>query len=252
MTSLHKFKMDMNPIPKHMARAIQQGVISGDFPDIGDATALFANWSRYQDRVMRADNGCALVTCTTALPHVSPAMVDWWFGWHLPYSERYQLWHPLAHRVAKVKEDRQHMDDDRARYVGNVSYVDEWIGKRMMRLAISFVSPEAFGLVDVDRLGATAICARTTDRLLRSDGGFLIHFVVPTATGSEMRSAFWLGQVTPHWPMIHGLIKPMLNRAVVRKLIVSDRMCVDLLQHCAEEMNHLARFLPDLYAEVQG
>lgn len=33
----------------------------------------------------------------------------------------------------------------------------------------------------------------------------------------------------------------------MRKLIVRNRMCLDLLQHCSEEMAHLARFLPALY-----
>ena len=31
-----------------------------------------------------------------------------------------------------------------------------------------------------------------------------------------------------------------------------DKLGLDLLVHCAEEMNHLARFLPALYRKAHG
>jgi DAPG hydrolase PhiG domain len=252
MVNLQKFKLPMNAIPAHMAQAVQRGVQTGTFPDSVDAPSLFANWADFSDRVIRSPNGCVLVTCTTALPHVSPAMVDWWFGWHLPVAERYKLWHPLAHQNARVKENRQHLQNDRDRYIGNVSHVDEYIGKRLMRLSIAFFSPAEIGLQNIYAEGATAICARTTDRMLAGEGGTLIHLVRPTNSGSEMRSAFWLGQINLKWPLIGPLLKPILNTSDLRKVIVSDHMAVDLLQHCTEEMNHLPRFLPSLYADIHA
>ncbi len=252
MVNLQKFKLPMNAIPVHMAQAVQCGVQAGNFPGSNQASTLFVNWSQFSNRVIRSANGCVMVTCTTKLPDVSPAMVDWWFGWHLPVAERYQLWHPLAHQNAKVKDNRQYLQNDRERYIGNVSYVDEYIGKRLMRLSIAFFSPTEIGLQNIYAEGATAICAHTTDRMLGGEGGTLVHLVRPTENGSEMLSAFWLGEINLKWPHLGKLLKPILNTNTFRRLIVSDQMAIDLLQHCSEEMNHLPRFLPSLYAEVQA
>jgi hypothetical protein len=175
-------------------------------------------------------------------------MIDWWFGWHLPESARYQLWHPRAHLKATCKEDRTRLDDDRARYVGNVSYVDEYIGPTIQRLAIEFQPAASFGFAELDLQRATAICARTVDRVRASEGGALVHLVLPTAHGSEMRSAFWLGTIRNRLPMIGGLVTRLVNRPGFRRRVVTDSFLLDLFQHCAEEMNHLAKFLPALYA----
>jgi hypothetical protein len=206
----------------------------------------------YMDGVRRADDGRVLVLCTTDLPGVTPAMIDWWFGWHLPETERYKLWHPLAHLKAVVKEDRSHLADDRARYVGNVSYVDEYIGKTLTRLAIEFHSPASFGVTGLDARGATAICARTADRVLASEGGRLVHLILPTSSGAQMRSAFWLGEIRNRLPIVGPLLTRLVNRRAIRERVITDRFALDLFQHCSEEMNHLAKFLPRLHAALHS
>jgi hypothetical protein len=40
----------------------------------------------------------------------------------------------------------------------------------------------------------------------------------------------------------------LLGTAWVRRLLVPRNLGRDMVTHCAMEMNHLARFLPDLYA----
>jgi hypothetical protein len=40
-----------------------------------------------------------------------------------------------------------------------------------------------------------------------------------------------------------------MNRPAARRRAIPDQVGLDLLRHCAEEMNHLARFLPALYAD---
>jgi hypothetical protein len=206
----------------------------------------------YPDGVRRAPDGKALVTCTTEMPGVTPAMIDWWFGWHLPESARYRLWHPPAHLRCRVREDRSALPDDRARYVGNVSYVDEHIGRSLARLAIAFHDPASFGLDGLDARGATAICAITSDRVRASEGGRLVHLVLPTAQGCVMHSAFWLGELHSRVPLLGPAITRLVNRPAVRRAAISDRFLLDLFQHCSEEMNHLAKFLPQLYRDVRA
>ena len=252
MMDWEAYNLPMQAIPGHMERALTKGIVPGEFPSSSEAGLVFRNWERYANQVTRANDGRALVACDTEMPGVTPAMIDWWFGWHLSGPERYTLWHPRAHTWTKPKEDRRHLVDDREKYIGNVSYVNEYIGKSHKKLAIAFQKPEMFGIHNIDSSGGTAICARTSDRILRSEGGALVHLIIPVHGGCRMRSAFWLGEIIPHWPWIGGLFKRVLNTRAARKIIVHDRMAIDLLRHCAEEMNHLSRFLPPLYREVHA
>ena len=52
--------------------------------------------------ICRNSKGAALVTCITEMPQVTPKMIDWWFGWHMPETERYKLWHPRDHISSKL------------------------------------------------------------------------------------------------------------------------------------------------------
>jgi hypothetical protein len=253
MFSLDSYRLPMQPIPVAAKRAIERGIILRDFPAIGDAAALLtARGTDFPDGAYRSMDGRALVLCTTELADVTPPMIDWWFGWHLPESERYQLWHPMAHRKARCEFDRRACTNDRARYIGNVSYVDELIGPALQHLAIAFRDPAEFGFPLLAPEACTAICADTSDRLLHATGGSLIHWVERSTGGSTMRSGFWLGEVRCQMPLIGSLLNPLLNLPPARRLAISNRFLVDLLRHCAEEMNHLARFLPVLHADARN
>jgi len=247
MSNLNQYKLDMQPLPENMETAIANGIEQSDFPSVESAVEIFDHWKYYSNRILRSKDGRVLVTCTTDMPSVTPAMIDWWFGWHLPETERYQLWHPKAHIKATIDDARSQLTNDREKYIGNVSHVDEYIGKELAYLAIAFFHPQEIGMEHIYADGGTAICARTSDRKINGEGGQLVHLLVPTENGCEMRSVFWLGDLTLKWPIIGRLLTPLMNTARVRNFFIKDHMPLDLLRHCAEEMNHLARFLPDLY-----
>ena len=241
-------QLELKPAVDRIQALLNTAAIRHDYPHPDQAANVLDTPAPPAEGVWRAADGRALIVCKTDMPDVTPAMIDWWFGWHLPSSARYRLWHPKAHISARVKEDRSHLKDDRARYLNNESYVDEYIGKQLKKLAIKFVPPAQFGLHNLDQRGATAICAVTADRLLHSDGGHLVHLILPTPNGCQMRSGFWLGEINSGIPLLKGVVNRIGNTRTLRNLIVSDRMCLDLLQHCSEEMAHLASFLPALYA----
>jgi hypothetical protein len=250
---LAAYRLPLAPMPEVARLVHAQGVLQSDFPQPTAVRSLWLDASEaYADGVRRAPDGKALITCTTELPGVTPAMIDWWFGWHLPESARYQLWHPKAHLKAVVREDRSALTDDRARYIGNASHVDEYIGSSLKRLTISFHEPASFGLEGLQALGATAICATTVDRALSSEGGRLVHLILPTPTGSVMRSAFWLGEIRSLVPLLGPGITRIANMPAVRRAAINDRFLLDLFQHCSEEMNHLAKFLPQLYRDAHS
>lgn len=153
---------------------------------------------------------------------------------------------------ARVAEDRSAQGDDRARYVGNQSHVDEYIGAQFMRLTIAFLDPAEFGLADYVRNGAAVICARTSARVWRTGLGGVIHLIIPGAQGSEMRSVFWLGEFSLDWPLAGPLFEAVLNTGPGRRTLISNTTAMDLYRHCAEEMNHIPRFLPRLYADIMA
>ena len=74
--------------------------------------------------------------------------------------------------------------------------------------------------------------------------------IVPTVGGCEMRSVFWLGDLNLKWPIVGRVLKPLINTRLIRKFFVNDKLAADLFTHCAEEMKHLSRFLPQLYHDV--
>jgi DAPG hydrolase PhiG domain len=252
MNALQAYQLPLQPAPPRILDACRRGVQSGPVPAWQQARQVLGGVHPCPDEVRRNAQGLVLVTCATDLPGVTPDMVDWWFGWHLPESQRYRLWHPTAHVAAKVKEDRSHLSDDRARYIGNESHVDEYIGRSLKKLTIAFRSPTEFGFDVLPGAQATTICATTADRVMGGRGGYLCHHVVRTDKGSQMRSGFWLGEIEHKVPLMQAVLGPVLNSKGLRRLIVPDQMALDLLQHCGEEMNHLARFLPALFADQHG
>ncbi len=179
---------------------------------------------------------------------VNAAMWDWWFGWHSLSSARYRLWHPAAHLKSQLAEDRRHLPIGRPRYVGNISAVDEFIGPQMTRLAIAFAAPADFGMdpAKVDALG-TAICAHVSLRAERMRTGQLVHLIEDTADGCVMHSRFHMGDLASQMPLLGPLLTLLVNRPGPRRKLVNDAVGLALLQHCYEEMHHLAAILPDLH-----
>ena len=66
-----------------------------------------------------------------------------------------------------------------------------------------------------------------------------------------MQSSFWLGMNPQHSnSFVNAIIKPLVNLKTVKLLLLPDKLTYDLMIHCAEEMNHLAKCLPQLYYDV--
>ena len=225
-----------------------------------DYEALETGWTRLE-------SGVVMVSVLTDMPDVSAEMWDWWFGWHGRETARYKLWYPDAHQYSALGEDRSAIQGltDRQRYVGNVSYVDEYIGGLLQPLAIRFVDPTSSA--SARSPGTTHICARVSLSTLPIAFGWLIHQVRPTDRGAEMRSRFFLNTRRcstcrpPHWQTTARGPHPAHRSSTARPRPCAPRVTsrllpasigTDMMFHCAAEMNHLAGFLPALYEEFRG
>lgn len=241
-------------VPDRVEAAIARGVRRGrDFPFANAAQLIEPGGDGLTDAVVRNSDGVLVVACRTDMPDVSPQMWDWWFGWHSVSSKRYRLWHPRDHLSAALAEDRTRWPDVKARYIGNVSFVEEFIGEgEIHKLSIAFKAPSEFGLDErkVAEQG-TAICARGGLPHVFADVSHLIHFVRRTPGGSEMLSRFWLGDVRSKIPVVGGLIDRRLNDPAARIENSPDAFGLKLLRHCSEEMSHLAKILPGLYSALR-
>ena len=238
---------DMADISADAHRAVANSPMAEAlFPPMRQAIASIAD-AEVQNGFTVTSDGAIHVNLVTEMPNVTPAMIDWWFGWHSDSPDRYKLWHPRAHVHAQWAQPPAPGTTGRARYVGYTSEVDEYLGSAMIRGAIQFRRPEDLGLVDATVArgeDATAVCARVGLVDLPIDVGYLAHHVAAVPGGSVMRSRFWLGG-----PNIAARAAPL--RAVVpaakRLAGLGELDARALLVHCSQEMTHLASFLPALH-----
>ncbi|MCU0239526.1 MAG: hypothetical protein MUC29_08795 [Pyrinomonadaceae bacterium] len=186
-------------------------------------------------------DGSIHVAILTKMPNVSPEMWDWWFGWHGSKDNRYKLWHPKAHQSAHWLDEK---DDEF--YIGRTSVIQEYIGKSLEFANISFIEPNNLGLNSSK--DSVYICARVGYTKYPINFGWLIHQVRKTAEGSEMRSRFWFGGKNIEVRK-EGFLPEAVSKILQKIVPLPEQRAKDLLIHCAEEMNHLAKFLPEIYDE---
>jgi hypothetical protein len=244
----------MAPLVEHAREALLRGPVAPPLLlRLGEAPSLLEpGLQPLENGICFGEDGALRVAIRTEMPDVSPEMVDWWFGWHSEEPQRYKLWHPQAHVHAEWELPEASRGAGRESYLQRVSFVDEYIGSQLGRYAIQFIAPALLGLDESalqDPREQTAICARVGFADFPVDIGYLIHHVRRVPGGSEMRSRFWIGGVGAGGRggnVVAGLAVHVARFA--KKPTVHDGG--QLLVHCSQEMNHLATFLPGLYAEL--
>lgn len=242
------FRPTLSRLPAHVATALRAGPVAAGHVTPIERVAAEMSRSGYlplETGFGIGADGTACIACLTDMPGVRPDMWDWWFGWHIKASSRYKLWHPTAHVFTMPGEQRS--DDpslsDKQRYIGNVSYIDEYIGANLMRLAVRFVAPSTLGFADDDK-HCTTVVGRGGPSLAPVTAVWLIHQMRRTDSGCELRSRFYIGAPQP----LRGLAEKTGN-ALPGKAPPPEPSPLDLLEHCGAEMNHLAGILPALYDE---
>lgn len=249
----HFFNPELAPLAPHVCAALDRGGVPDILlPDIDQATSnLFGGEAVLEDGFVLTSDGGMRVSVRSAMPGVTPAMVDWWFGWHGDAASKYKLWHPQAHVHVGWRETPPAGASGRALYIGQTSIVDEYIGSDLIRGAIRFVPPATLGFTDKsldDDQQATIICARIGLGDAPIDIGYLAHHVRAVPGGSEMRSRFWMGGRHVAWRNLIGGMAAVVARRV---LSVTESDARALMVHCAQEMPHLAKFLPELFGEFK-
>ncbi|CAM2861317.1 hypothetical protein BST27_07415 [Mycobacterium intermedium] len=242
------FNAEMAPLPRHVVQALEHGP-QGEMALLAFEDAASVADDGYQ----QTENGYGVlpdggyqVSVLTDMPGVTPAMWSWWFGWHGSDTRRYKLWHPRAHLSAAWKDGDDGDRKGSQRYIGRWSLISEYIGSSLLNGAIQFVAPEEMGCPP-DSGEAVSICARLGASDVPVDVGWFIHHVRSTKNGSEMRSRFWMGGSHIAVRKAPGVASKAVRPIAARILGDSATSGRNLIVHCAQEMNHLAGFLPQLY-----
>lgn len=250
--SAHPYAGFYNPELAPLQAQVQEALLIGEqaqelFPSIEHAASMSeSGYWPVETGYTTAPDTSIRVFCLTKMPKVSPIMWDWWFGWHGCEAHRYKLWHPKAHVDARWQDGAR---DER--YIGRTSLITEYLGANLKKAAISFIPPAQLGFNEqqLESQGEVVICARVGLPNLPLKGGWLVHQIRPVPGGSEMRSRMWLGGDNNALSDKPNSFARAISRALrpVSKLILPNPS--ELLVHNAQEMAHLAGFLPDLYSQ---
>ena len=244
---------DMAPLPPQVAQALLRGELARELAfGLDDAGELLKpDYLALENGYARLDNNQLFVAVRTEMPGSTGAMFEWWMGWHYMEDQRYKLWHPRAHVANGTSEMRG--DDptlsDREKYL-TTHHVTEYIGNHLNSITITFLDPKnIFGeQADLSSGRTTAlVCGRVDLQRAPVTLGWIIHQIREREDGTEMRSRFWLGR-----PEISGSRRGnprnwLLRSRWFQRLALPHNLGHDMLEHCAMEMNHLARLLPELY-----
>mgnify|MGYP001335601564 CR=1 FL=1 len=110
--NLDKYKIPMGELPSNIKKSIQEEIQNCDFLGFQHAFEIHKE-KTFSIGICRDSKGAVLVTCITNMPQVIPKMIDWWFGWHMPETERYKLWHPRDHISSKLTVDTSGFKTDK-------------------------------------------------------------------------------------------------------------------------------------------
>lgn len=241
------FRPAMATLPEHVREALATGGLAPALLAPVEAAPELqrAGYWPVETGLTVAPDGAARVFVLTQMPGVTPAMWDWWFAWHGSEAQRYKLWHPRAHVHVGWADGA----GDLGHYIGRTSRVIEYVGAERLALTIRFVAPSTLGLdeAQLKANGEVAICARGGLAGTPMETGWLVHHIRPVAGGAEMRSRFWLAGANVRPRGMPGALGALVGRTLSRMQPVKAAQAADLLVHCAQEMNHLAAVLPDLF-----
>tara|TARA_B100001758_G_scaffold225026_1_gene216784 strand:+ start:533 stop:1315 length:783 start_codon:yes stop_codon:yes gene_type:complete len=245
---LSKYKIPLSELQDNKIQIINRKVIEREFIDFRNSNDLI-NLESVGDGIYKNKENSYLIKCTTEFIDVTPKMINWWFSWHLPCSDRYKLWHPRDHVSARLIEAHKELQS-RGLYIGTDSYVEEYIGNKLQKLKISFQEPRHFGLEN-NYENATAVCAFVTDSRKEVRIAKILHYLSKENNKSSLKSFFWLGEELNHPnAIINMLLRLLSNFHYIKRFFINDKLARDLLTHCYEEMDHLSKFLPSLYSDL--
>jgi hypothetical protein len=202
-------------------------------------------------------DGTAYIASRTLFPGSTGDMLSWFFWWYMGASERYSLWHPY-NRVSAVAANPAALTQPglthQQRYIGNTVHVAEYVGPKLVKVKTHFVEPSAWGL-DTSRFAEAGIVAQVCGEIILAGlhVGKMLRLARQTDDYVELRTRFWLGdRIALDGPLGAVNLGPVLGALGLKGRLISATTAHEQLYNDQVGMTHLARFLPELYAQFGG
>lgn len=235
------FERDIAPVPAEIVDRIMQGnfdpqggILPSEMNQLFEPGYLAGEFGWF-----RLSDGGIMMANLTPMPGVTPEMFDWWFAWHGLSSMRYKIWDKDDHYYCQTRNPEKALDETlslRERYWNTSHDVKEALldGQQPVDVHLNFVPPEAVGF-DPEKLkvfDGTIVCT--------PGPAIMTHFIRPTEGGCELRTRFWMGY------------QAMNNKPVrLPGFVPEDMLAKAILIHNVKEFTHLAKILPEVYAEFK-
>lgn len=194
--------------------------------------------------------GGMLIAGNVFMPGVTAEMIDWWASWHSLEPIRYQIWHPEDHHSIEVDEigKQRALDSSIPNFQklwGATHVAMESLGGTPDKVTMHFANPAEVGfdtaLIGTEKSSAF-LCGNAKLGDMMAIPVFMAENFVERNGGLEVRARFWVGyQVVNGQDMF--LLPPGMS--------VPEPVAMGLLMHNIKEFEHLAKVLPDLYAEYK-
>ena len=202
------------------------------------------------------------IHCNTIFPNATPRMLRFWFINHANGRGKYHFykwWHPNDHVRAWWDDKQIHpVHDQKNGYVGHTSYVYEYLCKGMKDtemdyLRIHFVDPKEYGFTQsmIDSDDREIVCAKSGFMPFQTESAKFIHYFEKYGDNAcIMKSRFWIGEASVDNTVpvpLRWIIGLLFSFPFMRKIMIPGDIGKRVLMHCAQEMNNLSKFLPELY-----
>lgn len=194
--------------------------------------------------------GGMLVAGNIPMPGVTAEMLYWWFAWHGLEPLRYAIWDPEDHFDVQINQEgkERSLNQDIAleeKTWGAAHTVKESIGGPPDEIVIMFTEPAKMGF-DASKIG-TPDC-----EFMVAANALLGEMKVPVVMVETAKKVdgimtfsarFWVG-----YHIIEGEGRYLLPPQVQ----IPEQVMMGLVGHNIKEFSHLAKILPEVYAEEKG
>ncbi|MCF0142951.1 MAG: hypothetical protein HUJ75_06200 [Parasporobacterium sp.] len=244
------YEMDIAPVPADLAAWIMTSPVNEtDGLEFKDAHKLMdpgylpgnADFGVYK----MPDGGFSIAN-TTPMIGVTSEMFAWWFAWHGLDSFRYTIWDKDDHWYCQTLDPQLNLDASKPmaeRFYGQKHEIKETLMDGQPEpdriVTLHFLHPTELG-IDGEKY-------EKFDGVIACTLGAMVHCFRNTPYGGELRTRFWFGYEYADGEYRRGMGPG--PGSMPEEIQIG--MCRAMLMHNVKEYRHMAKILPQLYAEFK-